>query len=153
MSHARGRGHACRGPLCAAAWGMWACSVRPDGKSNVGDSASNTVSHVAFERYYISMSVVFQYLARHEPCALADVVEAAKLVDGSVALARYVAQSLAAAHLVVANGLAGASVRALILVAYWSNHKLVPLSKIGAKPIHSSVTASRIAPKLPKCRS
>ena len=43
--------------------------------------------------------------------------------------------------------------QALILVAYWSNHKLVPLSKIGAKPIHSSVTASRIAPKLPKCRS
>ncbi len=28
--------------------------------------------------------------------------------------------------------------------------KLVPLSKIGAKPTHSSVTASRIAPKLPK---
>ena len=39
-----------------------------------------------------------------------------------------------------ANGLAGASVRALILVAYWSNHKLVPLSKIGAKPIPVSYT-------------
>ena len=38
-----------------------------------------------------------------------------------------------------ANGLAGASARALILVAYWSNHKLVPLSKIGAKPIHPAL--------------